>query len=497
MNLIYHQIQGLYVAGDVYCAIDCVRALPEFKHVFFVNHNDGFDQNVFEILQGLGVDVKRNAIVTESDIRPELQTIFYHCVGFDTHRRGEYVVFRQEPPGVKIAIWIHTPGLCGAWSERYNYLKNRNLSFLIFNSSFSLHNTPGLDYSNFSVCSIINPVIDTDRFSRIQRVNDGIFRMGRWSRGHDTKYSDDFLELLSSINISGAEFLCMGIPGKFYNSDLPTNVRFLVNGAVPLEDLLCMLDLLIFKTHAPSWHEGWCRTVTEAMAAGIVPVVENRGGIMDQVAHGYNGFLCNTNAEFKYYCEYLFQRPEEMARIRANARKFAHDNYNLSNLRQDLLHLIKPVPMKRLNFGCGFDIRSGYVNFDREPLPGVDISASIDPYYPRLPFKDGEFDEILAFHVLEHVANKVGIMEELWRISRNNALIKIKLPDRNHSDAFLDPTHLSYWEVDTIDFFLPGHLRGYYTPTKFGLLHKHTSSREIYWELLTIRHRLMNQSNKV
>ena len=97
--------------------------------------------------------------------------------------------------------------------------------------------------------------------------------------------------------------------------------------------------------------------------------------------------------------------------------------------------------------------------------------------------------------MLEHVANKQMIIEEIWRIARNNAVIKIKLPDRRHSDAFLDPTHLSYWEVDTIDFYLPGHLRIYYSYAKNGLLRKHTTARDIYWESLALRHRPMLNAN--
>jgi glycosyltransferase involved in cell wall biosynthesis len=494
MKRIYHQLQGLYTAGDVLCAIDCVRALPEYNHIFFINHEEHLDQRVYNILTDLGVTIYLNTIVREEDITPDLCAVFYHCVGNDDSRRGEYVRFREAPPGVILCAWIHTPGLCGGWAERYNFLRERGCSRLLFDSSFSLHNTPGINPSDFTTVAVVNPSIDTEHYASIHRVQDQVFRIGRWSRGDDIKYSDDFLDLIAAIDIPNVEFLCMGIPGKFRGAHLRPNMRFVENGAMPVEELLSQLDVLIFKTHAPAWHEGWCRTVTEAMAAGVVPVVENRGGIPDQVIHGYNGFLCNTNEDFKRYCELLYTDEALRGRMGENARTFASANFNLTNLRNDLIHVITPGPPRRLNFGCGFDIRSGYVNFDIQPLPGVDVSASIDPFYPQLPFNDDEFDEIVAFHVLEHVANKNAIMGEIWRIARHNAVIKIKLPDRNHSDAFVDPTHLSFWEVDTIDFYLPGHLRSYYSGAKFGLLRKHTTAREIYWELLAIRHHLMPDS---
>jgi glycosyltransferase involved in cell wall biosynthesis len=487
VDTLYHQLQGLYTAGDVMCAVDCVRALPEYRHVFFVSHDDGFNADLADMLAGLGATIRRQAIVTEADLLPNLRAVFYHCVGYDDHRRGEYVRFRAEPPGVRLCAWIHTPGLCGHPVERYPYLNHSGCSHLIFNSSFTLQNTPGLDRQRFARTMIINPAVDSEHYACVKRVQDGVFRIGRWSRGHDSKYSDDFLDLLGSLDIAGMEAVCMGVPGKFRDRTLPPGVRFLENEAMPIEALQAELDVLLFKTDGSSWHEGWCRTVTEAMAAGLVPVVENRGGLIDQVTHGYNGFLCADNAEFKHYVQLLHQSPALRARLSANARDTACRNYTLGSLRRDLLDLIAPTPPRRLNFGCGFDIRPGFVNFDNRPLPGVDVAATVDPFYPHLPFGNDEFDEILAFHVLEHVADRAAILGEVWRIARHNAVIRIKVPDRNHSDAFLDPTHLSFWEVDTIDFFLPGHLRGYYSPARFALLSKYTTGREIGWELLAIK----------
>ena len=37
--------------------------VPEFHHVFFVNHDEGFDYRVFDILTSLGVIVRRQALV--------------------------------------------------------------------------------------------------------------------------------------------------------------------------------------------------------------------------------------------------------------------------------------------------------------------------------------------------------------------------------------------------------------------------------------------------
>jgi len=69
--------------------------------------------------------------------------------------------------------------------------------------------------------------------------------------------------------------------------------------------------------------------------------------------------------------------------------------------------------MKKLNLGCGKDIRKGYINLDLKKLPGVDIVHNINK---KFPFKTNSFDEIYASHILEHVDDLIFTMEELhWK----------------------------------------------------------------------------------
>ena len=60
----------------------------------------------------------------------------------------------------------------------------------------------------------------------------------------------------------------------------------------------------------------------------------------------------------------------------------------------------------RINLGCGHIPLPDYVNVDGRPLPGVDVVADVR----RLPFQEGELDEIFSAHLLEHFP-----LEELTR----------------------------------------------------------------------------------
>lgn len=107
--------------------------------------------------------------------------------------------------------------------------------------------------------------------------------------------------------------------------------------------------------------------------------------------------------------------------------------------------------MKKLNLGCGPEVRKGYVNMDRLSLRGVDVVHDLDvfPY----PFKDNSFDEVYASHVLEHVDDLIKVMSEIRRISKPGARIVIKGPHFSSGLGYMDPTHKRLFSCFTFDYF--------------------------------------------
>lgn len=86
----------------------------------------------------------------------------------------------------------------------------------------------------------------------------------------------------------------------------------------------------------------------------------------------------------------------------------------------------KKQTKRKLNFGCGNVIMPGYTNIDIVAYPGVDVVHNFETY--PYPFKDNTFDEIFCSHVLEHMYNLNKVIDELWRISKNGAIIRIVSP---------------------------------------------------------------------
>jgi SAM-dependent methyltransferase len=96
-------------------------------------------------------------------------------------------------------------------------------------------------------------------------------------------------------------------------------------------------------------------------------------------------------------------------------------------------------PERRLDLGSGSRERSGFIGLDRFRLPGVQVLANLDA--PHLPFADDSFDLILAFHSVEHAADAMSLMREIWRVGRAGAQVCIAGPCGSQGLNLANPYH--------------------------------------------------------
>jgi len=111
--------------------------------------------------------------------------------------------------------------------------------------------------------------------------------------------------------------------------------------------------------------------------------------------------------------------------------------------------------MKILDLGCGFRKQGGMVGIDINPRSQADVIHDLNlfPY----PFDDSTFDEILADNTVEHLENLPQVMEEIYRIAKPGAIIKITVPYFRARWAFVDPTHRHFFTIDSFGYFDPDH----------------------------------------
>lgn len=122
----------------------------------------------------------------------------------------------------------------------------------------------------------------------------------------------------------------------------------------------------------------------------------------------------------------------------------------------------------KLDIGCGQSKKTGYWGIDKLALPGVDQQHDLNifPY----PLAEGSVEEIWMDQVLEHLDNPLQVMEELYRLCKNGALLTIGVPYFRSFYSSIDPTHQSLFGTYWFAYFDPTHpfhQRYQYSPAKF------------------------------
>lgn len=88
-----------------------------------------------------------------------------------------------------------------------------------------------------------------------------------------------------------------------------------------------------------------------------------------------------------------------------------------------------PKDLVKLEIGCGANPQPGYTHLDIRPLP--DVEHVMDFSKDRLPYSDGQVDEILLNHVIEHVSwRKLPFIFQEWsRVLKPGGRVFLRTPD--------------------------------------------------------------------
>ncbi len=100
--------------------------------------------------------------------------------------------------------------------------------------------------------------------------------------------------------------------------------------------------------------------------------------------------------------------------------------------------------MKILDVGCGpITKKAGSIGMDIRPAPHVDVvhDMNIFPY----PFATSEFDYIEMSHIIEHVNRPLHVMNEIYRIAKPGALIRIITPHYTSQLSYGDLEHFHHF----------------------------------------------------
>jgi SAM-dependent methyltransferase len=129
---------------------------------------------------------------------------------------------------------------------------------------------------------------------------------------------------------------------------------------------------------------------------------------------------------------------------------------------------------KHLDLGCGTKPRNPY---RQQELYGLDIRADLsEPGVKEIraanlciepiPFESNSFNSLSAYDFLEHIPRVaidflnqkthfpvIDLMNEVWRVLKNNGVFYAVAPAYPHSLAFADPTHVNIMTPKTHYYF--------------------------------------------
>lgn len=111
-----------------------------------------------------------------------------------------------------------------------------------------------------------------------------------------------------------------------------------------------------------------------------------------------------------------------------------------------------------LDLGAAHNRPAGYLGVDQFPGPDVDIVATLpDP----LDLPDGSVGVIRAMDFLEHVVDKIGLINELYRLLAPGGVIISRTPSTDGRGAFQDPTHVAFYNENSFWYYTEATYRDY------------------------------------
>ena len=152
---------------------------------------------------------------------------------------------------------------------------------------------------------------------------------GMHSKGLGNKWNEEWDKVIKRVNQrlgeSNIDFIFMGMNANVIKKiDKIRNVKIYKENELSIRDYLNQIDVFAFF---PDWkrEEPWARVVGEAMMSGCPILATEKGGNLDQVIHGNNGFLFKKSDDLFRHIVFLAEHPGYITTLGNNSRRIALD----------------------------------------------------------------------------------------------------------------------------------------------------------------------------
>ena len=134
--------------------------------------------------------------------------------------------------------------------------------------------------------------------------------------------------------------------------------------------------------------------------------------------------------------------------------------------------------LKKLDVGCGKYKHAGCVGMDRVALIGVDVVHDMNCF--PWPFKSDEFSYVRLSHVIEHCDSIVQMMEEVYRVVCNGAIVEVTTPHYTDPISWKDITHKWHLSTKSFEYFEAGNSTNYYSKARFEIVDSYVEISKLF-----------------
>jgi len=103
----------------------------------------------------------------------------------------------------------------------------------------------------------------------------------------------------------------------------------------------------------------------------------------------------------------------------------------------------------KLNLGAGKQQIPGYISIDMNERQ-ADVVADLEE---GLPFAECSIDVIHCGYTFEHINNFIPLMDECWRVLKDDGFMIATVPHFLNEAAVADPTHVRFFAAGTFKHF--------------------------------------------
>lgn len=127
------------------------------------------------------------------------------------------------------------------------------------------------------------------------------------------------------------------------------------------------------------------------------------------------------------------------------------------NIERMALTWAKRRGLRVLDLGSAHNKPAGYEGVDKHAGPGVDIVSDI----MDLMLPPNSVGVIRAVDFLEHVSDKVALMNRLWELLAHGGMLLSMTPSTDGRGAWQDPTHVSGWNENSFWYYTEDKYRAF------------------------------------